>query len=313
VPGYVVDIRRKTQQNQTILLGSIPLMSFRGTFVINGVSRCIVSQLLRKPGIYYSLSLNEIYTATIICNSGKRIKIELDKKGYLWIRINKSWKAPLVLFLIAMGVDFDHIPQPLRQRTKKLQDLPFCVQDAMKDFCYQFKQKNKKTITEDSIYDQFYLLFVSNYQLGYIGRLNLNKRLNLYTSEKEVVLRSQDLIIAAEYLIKVSLGLGNLDDIDDLKHKYVKSVSNLFSEHLRTSLDTLSGLIQNTLNKIITRNRSLSPKNFVSSNAISFQRYLASYQLSQFLDQTNPLSEIIHKRKRYSSKSVWTNMSCRNS
>nr|YP_009258765.1 beta subunit of RNA polymerase [Cylindrocystis brebissonii]ANI25887.1 beta subunit of RNA polymerase [Cylindrocystis brebissonii] len=299
VPVYITDKKRK-QKTQTILLGSIPLMSFRGTFVINGVSRCILSQLLRKPGIYFSLSTHEIYTATIICNSGKRLKLELDTKGHLWIRIMRK-KIPLVLLLIALGLKMSSIPTLLKNHTKKIEEIPFFVEDITKDLFYQLKPKQKEVQTQQSIYEQFHSLFVESYELGHIGRFNLNKRLNLNISQKELFLRSQDLIAAADFLIKTTNGIGYLDDIDDLKHKHIKNVSNFLGEHLKTSLNTLNILIQRNLNKIVIRKRRTQwgtiPKNLISLNGIPFQRFFISYPLSQFLDQTNPLSELVHKRK----------------
>lgn len=298
VPVSISDTHKKKTKIQTILLGSIPLMSFRGTFVINGVSRCILSQLLRKPGIYFSLTANENYTATIICNSGKRLRLELDTKGYLWIRIIKK-KIPLVLLLMALGLKISNIPNILKYHTKKIEQIPFFVEDLMKDLCYQFKQKQGQA--QQSIYDQFHFLFIESYELGQIGRLHLNKRLNLNISKNEFFLRSQDLIAAAEFLIQTSNGFGYLDDIDDLKHKQIKNISNFLGEHLKTALNTLNNSIQKNLSKIVIHKRRnqkrVIPKSLISLNAIPFQRFLVSYPLSQFLDQTNPLSEIVHKRK----------------
>nr|QKQ14647.1 beta subunit of RNA polymerase [Zygnema circumcarinatum] len=298
-PAYLSDLKHGTIQRQTVFLGSLPLMSATGTFVIRGISRCIVSQLLRSPGIYYTLNVQAIYTATIIGNSGKSFKIELDRQGYLWIRVGRNSKAPLLLLLSALGLKMHCIPQMIKQRTKKLDKLSLCVEDAKIELCKRLKLKQKTTQIELGITDPIYSLFLKPYELGLMGRFNLNKRLNLRVSESETLLRSQDLIVASEYLVQVSNEIGYLDDIDDLKHKRVKWVSDLFSVQLNISLKKLNVAVHVNLHKMETRACRMSLKSIVSSNALATTlfRFVASYQLSQFLDQTNPLSEIVHKRK----------------
>jgi DNA-directed RNA polymerase subunit beta len=104
VPIQVTNLKNGKLRIQTVCLGSIPLMTPRGTFVINGVSWTIVNQILRNPGIYYTLNRDGMYTATILClDSDKRLRLEMDKKGRLSVRINNRYRVTLVLFLIALG------------------------------------------------------------------------------------------------------------------------------------------------------------------------------------------------------------------
>jgi DNA-directed RNA polymerase subunit beta len=298
-PAYLADRKRGIIQTQTVFLGNLPLMTARGNFVIRGVSRCIVSQLLRSPGIYYTLSVQGIYTATIICNSGKSFKLELDRQGYLSVRVGRNSKAPLLLLLIALGLKIRCIPSIIVQRTKKLDQLLFSTEDAKIDLCKRLKLKPKTMQIELGATDPIYSLFLKPYELGRMGRLNFNKRLNLRVSEFEILLRSQDFIVASDYLVQVSNGIGSIDDIDDLKYKRVKWVSDLFCVQLNMALKKLYMAVNTNLNKIGTRGSRMSLKSVVSSNAIAttFLRFISSYQLSQFLDQTNPLSEIVHQRK----------------
>ena len=124
VPIQLTLTKEKKSRIQTVCLGSLPLMTPQGTFVINGVSWTIVNQILRNPGIYYVLNRNGMYTATILClDVDKRLRLEIDKKGRLSVRINNRHKIPIVFLLIALGLDINDIPDWLQSRTKKLEVL----------------------------------------------------------------------------------------------------------------------------------------------------------------------------------------------
>jgi DNA-directed RNA polymerase subunit beta len=296
---------------QTVCLGSIPLMTPRGTFVINGVSWTIVNQILRNPGIYYTINRDGMYIATILClDSDKRLRLEMDKKGRLSVRINNRYRVTLVLLLVALGLDINDIPDWLQSRTKRLEELL----DALKhkkerelELLYLYKQlpgpkKSKPKANPLIISDQIQQWCANIYQLGSMGRSNINKRLNLSIPEIYTCLLPQDLIAAADLLVKISSGTSyHIDDIDNLKNKHVNSVSDMLQKHLRVSIVDLQTQIKRSLRRVSSLKRYVVPPRslMVPDRPFThmFNQFFGSHELIQFLDQTNPLAEIVHKRK----------------
>jgi DNA-directed RNA polymerase subunit beta len=301
IPASLYNREQRKTQIQTVLLGSLPLMTINGSFIINGISRCIVSQLIRSPGIYYTLSTDGMYIATIITNSGKRLKLKLDLDGAIWVIFHNNAKIPFTVLLLGLGLDMEHIPVVFQHWIFDLdEEMPVSIDDAIK-FIYTIV---RPTVSKPqimlgmklSVYT-FANMLLSEYELGPIGRLNFNKKLGLNTSENEFFLCLDDLLIAAFHLFKVSKGTEYLDDIDDLKHKRVRRAADIIYDQVSNSFNILNKKIQNTLNKKALNKRSLTPSYLFYIAPLSLERFLSSYELSQFLDQTNPLADIVHKRK----------------
>lgn len=301
IPTSLYNIEERKTQIQTVLIGSIPLMTINGSFIINGMSRCVVSQLIRSPGIYYTLTTDGMYIATIITNSGKRLKLKLDLEGAIWVIFHNNSKAPFTVFLLALGLEKNYIPLVFQHWLFDLdEEIPTSVEDAIK-YIYSIVKinisKSQMLIGLKSSVSMLKSLFLSEYELGPIGRLNLNKKLGLNIAENEYSLCLDDLLIAAFHLLKVSNGIESLDDIDDLKHKRVKRAADIIYDQINNSLSVLNKKIQNTLNKKALNKRSLTPSYLFYIPPLNLERFLSSYELSQFLDQTNPLADIVHKRK----------------
>jgi len=180
------------------------------------------------------------------------------------------------------------------------EEIPTSIEDAIK-YIYSIVKiniaKSQMLIGLKSSVSMLKSLLLSEYELGPIGRLNLNKKLGLNISENEYSLCLDDLLIAAFHLLKVSNGIEYLDDIDDLKHKRVKRAADIIYDQINNSLNVLKKKIQNTLNKKSLNKRLLTPSYLFYIPAFNLERFLSSYELSQFLDQTNPLADIVHKRK----------------
>lgn len=141
--------------------------------------------------------------------------------------------------------------------------------------------------------------FQQRCELGKIGRLNLNKKLNLNVPENEVFLLPQDILAAVDYLIKLKFGIGTIDDIDHLKNRRVCSVADLLQDQLKLALNRLENSVRQILRGATKRKRLPTPKSLVTSTPLimTFKEFFGSHPLSQFLDQTNPLTEIVHKRR----------------
>nr|YP_009258426.1 beta subunit of RNA polymerase [Spirogyra maxima]ANI25317.1 beta subunit of RNA polymerase [Spirogyra maxima] len=312
--AQVVNTNNGITRLQSISIGSIPIMTSQGTFVINGVSWVIVSQILRNPGIYYTKNHEGIENATIIFSPrleidtevkgrfvNKSIKIEIDKKGRIWARITGKSKIPLLLLLLAMGSKINEIPSEIlnKQRTYKLDEILMDLQNKLIAVYDQVRDTNESRVRDSLIPQVLIQRLKQIYHLGFIGRANLNNRLRLKIKKNETSLLTEDIIAAANYLLKVRAGLGYLDDIDHLNNKYVKSVGDLFREQFRIALVSLSKTILRNLRIAVTKRRLPSPKTLISTSILksTFSHFFGSHELSQYLDQTNPLADIIHKRK----------------
>nr|QYB21405.1 RNA polymerase beta subunit [Fitzroya cupressoides]BBN66553.1 RNA polymerase beta chain [Fitzroya cupressoides] len=324
VPAKFINKTKKTRekiQDQILYLGDIPLINSKGTFIINGNYRVVVNQIVRSPGIYYTWerkpSGNIIYIGTIISDWGRRSRLELDKKTKkIWIRVNKKKKVSVVLLLLAMGLNSEDI-----LNYKNLEAFFKYSEEYYKYYWYHEKQKailefyNKLYINDkfdeefvfsNSIYEKVTTFFQRKCLLGKIGRRNPNKKLSLHRSENDILSLPQDILDAVDYLIKVQFGTGTLDDIDHLKNRYVRSVADLLQEQLQLALYDFKEEVQEIIT--IASSVSNSPKKrihfiqfelekLISPLTKTFQHFFGLHPLSQFLDQTNPLSEIVHSRK----------------
>lgn len=284
----------------TLFLGGIPLISSSGTFVINGVSRCVVSQMLRTPGIYYKLNVNGTHIATIICNSGRRLRIELDKEGSFSVRVTKRYKMPIVLWLVCMGLKVANVPSMFPISDDDLLSIIWNIKQKFQEVFSHLmsRQGNKEQSETPSLIWQH--IFMELYDLGHVGRLNANQILyENHLAPKQSVLLPQDIILVAERLAKTNLSTPYVDDIDELNNKHVKSVGEVMSDQLTLFLEKLRTKIKEKVYEIslydpLPRARQLVGETPLS---ITFNQFFGSYELSQFLDQTNPLSDMAHKQK----------------
>nr|YP_009562294.1 RNA polymerase b-subunit [Trichomanes trollii]QAV57651.1 RNA polymerase b-subunit [Trichomanes trollii] len=310
VPIQLTWKRERTIQRQIVLLGSIPSMNSQGTFIINGIARVLISQILRSPGIYYNHEPDHkgisAYTSTIISDWGGRVKLEMDRRNRIWVRISKKRKISILILLFAMGLTIRDIlrntryPKIFLNLLKNQKELVESSEDAILEL-----YKNLYSVGLDIIFSESILkelqkrFFQQRCELGPIGRRNLNSKLNLDVPETEHFSLPQDILAAADYSIEISYGIGNLDDIDHLKNRCVRSIADLLQEQLKLSLNRLENSIRQNIHKAVKRRRPLTLKGLISSVPlmITFNEFFGSYPLSQFLDQTNPLAEIVHKRR----------------
>lgn len=310
VPAQLKKKKGKIQK-QIVFLGSIPLMNSQGTFVVNGVARVIINQILRSPGIYYNSEIDHngmsIYTGTLISNWGGRLKLEIDAKTRIWARISKKRKVSILVLLLAMGLNLKNILDSLyyskiflESINKKKKDYPNSTEDAIVELYKNLYCIGGDLFFSESIRKELQKkFFQQRCELGKIGRFNLNKKLNLNVPENEIFLLPQDILAAVDYLIKLKFGIGTIDDIDHLKNRRICSVADLLQDQLKLSLNRLENSIRQILRGATKRKRLPTPKSLVTSTPLimTFKEFFGSHPLSQFLDQTNPLTEIVHKRR----------------
>nr|WCP19375.1 RNA polymerase beta subunit [Calypogeia suecica]WCP19462.1 RNA polymerase beta subunit [Calypogeia suecica] len=312
VPAQSIRRKEGKIQKQTVFLGSIPLMNSQGTFVANGVARVIINQILRSPGIYYNSESDRngipIYTGTFISSWGGRLKLEIDGKKRIWARISKKRKVSILILLSAMGLDPKKIlanvcyPKIFLESIEKgtKGDNPCSKEEAMVELYKQLYSLGGDITFSESIRRELQKkFFQQRCELGRIGRLNLNKKLNLDIPENETFLLPQDILTAVDYSIKLKFGVGRLDDIDHPKNRRVCSVADLLQDQSKLGLNRLENSIRQILRGATKRRRLPTPKGLVTPTPLimTFKEFFGSHPLSQFLDQTNPLTEIVHKRR----------------
>nr|YP_010933167.1 RNA polymerase beta subunit [Nitella hyalina]APP89490.1 RNA polymerase beta subunit [Nitella hyalina]WKT08414.1 RNA polymerase beta subunit [Nitella hyalina] len=310
VPAEITNTSSGKSQSEIILLGNIPIMTTRGAFIINGAYRVIVNQILRSPGIYYGSELdaqaNLIYTCTIISEWGGRLKLEMDNKKRIWIRLNKKRKVPVLLLLLAMGLTWKdlkkHISRPsiLLSYLSKEKETPYSSEEAMIElYRHSCSISGEISFSENIRRELYHKFFRIRCEIGNIGRLNINKKLKLDIPEEERFLLPQDIVAAINYLIEIRFQVGNLDDIDHLKNRRVHLVAEMLQSQVKIALHRLKRMIAEVMRGVNKRKNLPNPQGLVNPKPLvaTFQEFFGSHPLCQFMDQTNPLAEITHKRR----------------
>nr|QCI06292.1 RNA polymerase b-subunit [Dictyurus purpurascens] len=313
------EIYKKYKKRQ-VFIGDLPLMTNRGTFVIAGIERIIINQIVRSPGIYYKKELdknnNPIYSASLISNRGSWLKFEIDAKNQIWVKIDKNHKVNAYIFLKAIGLQNKEIntkiskysflmtASSLYEKKELIKDLgkssveQVTEEEALLIVCSKLRPNEPSTIAvaKQMLYARFF--DPKRYDLGEVGRHKINKKLNLKIPLDFRVLSPQDILIAIDYLINIKeQNVGIFDDIDHLGNRRVRSVGELLQNQIRIGINRLERIIRERM--MICDLDSLSLSNLVNPKPLmaSIREFFGSSQLSQFMDQTNPLSELTHKRR----------------
>nr|YP_010903671.1 RNA polymerase subunit beta [Hypnea wynnei]WCH56523.1 RNA polymerase subunit beta [Hypnea wynnei] len=312
--------KNKKYKKRPVFVGDLPLMTNRGTFIISGTERVIINQIVRSPGIYYKKELDKndkhIYSASLISNRGSWLKFEIDAKNQMWVRIDKTHKVNAYIFLRAIGLSCDEIKKSLTKysfllhasalyETKELDKEigKISVEEVTNEeallIVYGKLRPNEPAtvnVAKQMLYTRFF--DPKRYDLGEVGRHKINKKLSLKLPKSFRVLSPQDIVSSIDYLINIKeQNIGRFDDIDHLGNRRVRSVGELLQNQIRVGLNRLERIIRERM--MICDLDSLSLSNLVNPKPLmaSVREFFGSSQLSQFMDQTNPLSELTHKRR----------------
>nr|AVM82950.1 RNA polymerase beta subunit [Adenocalymma adenophorum] len=311
VPAGLIWKTSRDMKEQTIFIGNIPLMNSLGTSIVNGIYRIVINQILQSPGIYYRSELDHngisVYTGTIISDWGGRSELEIDRKGRIWARVSRKQKISILVLSSAMGSNLreilDNVYYPeifLSFLTDKERKKIESKENAILEFYREFACVGGDPVFSESLckelQDKF---FEQRCELGRIGRRNMNRRLNLDIPQNNIFLLPRDILAATDYLIGLKFGMGTLDDMNHLKNKRIRSVGDLLQEQFGLSLVRLENVVQETIGKAIERKRIPTPQNLVTSRPLTiiYESFFGLHPLSQVLDQTNPLTQIVHGRK----------------
>ena len=310
----------KKYKKRFVFIGDLPLMTNRGTFVISGTERIIINQIVRSPGIYYKKELDKndkhVYSASLISNRGSWLKFEIDAKDQIWVRIDKTHKVNAYIFLRAIGLQYQEIKNKLSKYSflvsassiyekKELEkevgksSIEHITDEEALLIVYSKLRPNEPStvsVAQQMLYSRFF--DPKRYDLGEVGRHKINQKLNLKIPKTFRVLSPQDILVAIDYLINIKeQNIGTLDDIDHLGNRRIRSVGELLQNQIRIGLNRLERIIRERM--MICDLESLSLSNLVNPKPLmaSVREFFGSSQLSQFMDQTNPLSELTHKRR----------------
>ncbi|TXH02862.1 MAG: DNA-directed RNA polymerase subunit beta, partial [Candidatus Moraniibacteriota bacterium] len=307
-------VMKKTGEvkEQEIYLGEVPLMTERGTFIINGVERVVVSQLIRSPGVFFTMEYQKgkkLFGAKIIPNRGAWLEIETDLDGVISVKIDRKRKLPITTLLKAFGQSDKDIRKAFADIDKG--EVKFIETTIMKDGtsdrgeAYREVYKRLRPgdlATEENAKQMIDAMFFNfeRYDFGAVGRYRLNQRLEVDRSDTEAnrVLNVEDLILIIREVIRLNNDPeGKADDIDHLGNRRVRAVGELIQNKLRVGLYRM---VRNIKDRMSTCDvATVVPGQLINPRpvAASIKEFFSSSQLSQFMDQVNPLAELEHKRR----------------
>nr|UEE84402.1 RNA polymerase beta subunit [Paris dulongensis]UEE86974.1 RNA polymerase beta subunit [Paris rugosa]UEE87661.1 RNA polymerase beta subunit [Paris rugosa] len=311
VPAGLIWKSGRDMQEQTIFIGNIPLMNSLGTFIVNGIYRIVINQILQSPGIYYRSELDHkeisAYTSTIISDWGGRLELEIDGKERIWARVSRKQKISILVLSSAMGLNLreilDNVCYPevfLSFPNDKEKNTIGSKENAILEFYQQFACVGGDPVFSESLCKELQnKFFQQRCELGKIGRRNMNRRLNLDIPQNNTFLLPRDVLAATDHLIGMKFGMGTLDDMNHLKNKRIRSVADLLQDQFGLALVRLENAVKRTICGAIRHKLIPTPENLVTSTSLTttFESFFGLHPLSQVFDRTNPLTQTVHGRK----------------
>jgi DNA-directed RNA polymerase subunit beta len=305
VPTRLINKETGEIKEQEVFIGDLPLMTDRGTFIINGAERVIVNQIVRSPGVYYKSETDKngrrTYNASLIPNRGAWLKFETDKNDLVWVRIDKTRKLSAQVLLKALGLSdgeiFDSLRHPEYFQKTIEKEGQYGEEEALMELYRKLRPGEPPTVSGGSQLLESRFFDPKRYDLGKVGRYKLNRKLHLSVPEVTRVLTPQDILASVDYLINLEFDIGNIDDIDHLGNRRVRSVGELLQNQVRVGLNRLERIIRERMT--VSDADTLTPASLVNPKPLvaAIKEFFGSSQLSQFMDQTNPLAELTHKRR----------------
>jgi len=301
-------------KEQDLFFGDIPLMTSKGTFVTSGAERVVVSQLLRSPGVYFTIeedpvSGRNLCQAKLIPTRGAWLEFETSNRNVISTKIDGKRKIPITTLLRAIGFGGDNDILKLFQKEEKQSEYKYIsttmerepnITDEKEALLDIYKKlhpgelpslENAKKLIKNLFFDS------TRYDLGNVGRYKLNKRLGVAISLKERTLTKDDIIEIIRHIILINNGKDHSDDIDHLGNRRVRTVGELVQTQFRIGFLRLEQVVRERMSIIGTE--AVTPSALVNIRPIvaAVREFFGGSQLSQFMDQTNPLAELTHKRR----------------
>ncbi len=304
-------------KSQTVFMGEFPLMTEKGTFVINGTERVVVSQLVRSPGVYFERSVDkatdkDVYIAKIIPSRGAWLEFEIDKKDLVAVRVDRKRKQPVTVLLKALGMTSEEI----RERFGKYEtfmatfdkDHIESQDDALLDIYRKLRPGEPPTLENArNLIENFYFN-PKRYDTAKVGRYKINRKLGLEMPLEQNTLTLEDVVSTIEYLVRLHAGETTMDtprgevvvetdDIDHFGNRRLRTVGELIQNQIRTGLSRMERVVRE---RMTTQDvEAITPQTLINIRPVvaSIKEFFGTSQLSQFMDQTNPLAGLTHKRR----------------
>ena len=295
-------------KEQEVFMGDFPLMTEQGTFVINGAERVIVSQLVRSPGVYYNREIDTagkaLYGCTVIPNRGAWLELESDANDVMYVRLDRTRKLPATVLLRALG--YSHNDDIMNLFAGDEMIMPTIEKDttsnepeALIEIYKRLRPGDPPTV--ESARNLINSLFFDHkrYDLAKVGRYKINKKLGLDIDKHIKNLTLDDILAAYRYMLSLMHGAEGytVDDIDHLGNRRIRSVGELLQNQFRIGLTRME---RNVRERMTTQDpNEVTPQSLINIRPVvaSIKEFFGSSQLSQFMDQINPLAELTHKRR----------------
>ncbi|KKQ80906.1 MAG: DNA-directed RNA polymerase subunit beta [Parcubacteria group bacterium GW2011_GWC2_38_7] len=306
--------KTKKKETQEIFLCDFPVMTERGTFIINGIERVIVSQIIRSAGVFFTSNFvrerNRVfYGAKIIPNRGAWLEFETDANNVIWVKIDRKRKVAATSLLQAFGMNQGEIREALKE-SEKNPDINFTEATLAKDAAANQEEglievykriRPGDLATADNAKSLIYAMFFNfdRYDFAKVGRYKMNQRFNneFPLDEENRVLKVEDLVNVIKEIISLNISQEPADDIDHLGNRRIRAVGELVQNKFRVGLARMERIVKDRMSTMDPT--TLSPSKLINARPVIgvVREFFMSSQLSQFMDQTNPLSELEHKRR----------------
>lgn len=308
-------------KTQTVFMGDFPLQTSKGTFIINGTERVVVSQLVRSPGVYFDktpdkTSDKDIVSARVIPSRGAWLEFEIDKRDQVGVRIDRKRKQSVTVFLKALGLTSEEILAefagfPSIEETLA-KDTILTKEDALRDI-YRKLRPGEQVAAEAAraLLDNFYFN-AKRYDLAKVGRYKINQKLGLNQPLDSSVLTVEDIVATIKYLVRLHRGDETFeglrsgkkaeiriatDDIDNFGNRRIRAVGELIQNQVRTGLSRMERVVRE---RMTTQDiEAITPQTLINVRPVvaAIKEFFGTSQLSQFMDQNNPLAGLTHKRR----------------
>ena len=304
-------------KSQTVFMGDFPLMTDKGTFVINGTERVVVSQLVRSPGVYFERTLDktsdkDVYTSKVIPSRGAWLEFEIDKRDMVGVRLDRKRKQNVTVLLKALGWTTEQILEEFgdyeSMRATLEKDHTTNQDEALLDIYRKMRPGEPPTReAAQQLLDNAYFN-PKRYDLAKVGRYKVDKKLGLDLPLDQSTLTVDDIAATLRYLVRLHAGETELvqgkttlrvetDDIDHFGNRRLRTVGELIQNQVRTGLSRMERVVRE---RMTTQDvEAITPQTLINIRPVvaAIKEFFGTSQLSQFMDQTNPLAGLTHKRR----------------
>ncbi|MSU75174.1 MAG: DNA-directed RNA polymerase subunit beta [Candidatus Magasanikbacteria bacterium] len=317
VNARLVNNKTKSSKTQEIYLGDVPAMTERGTFVVNGIERVVVSQLIRSAGAFFTAENvrgRRYYGAKIIPNRGAWIEIETDQNGVIWIKVDRKRKIAATSLLRAFGYENDEQILASFKAVNNHPHIDYVDATIKKDLAKTIDEglievykriRPGDLATADNAKSLIYAMFFNfdRYDLGRVGVYKFNTKFDLgymaedYDKKENRVLSAEKLLLVLKEVVRLNISQDEPDDVDHLGNRRVRAVGELTQNRFRVGLARMERIIKDRMSTYEVE--QLTPNKLINARPVTsaIREFFMSSQLSQFMDQTNPLAELEHKRR----------------